>query len=242
MPLVGACVCCGMPVSEGTRRIFYEVQLCAICFHDLELMRLATAPAPEDDALLQELVTSDGSSLSPLQLRRVQGLDKFASLFSPHVGKEMLETAAAECDRLDASGILTVTISARAITRMGTEDRDLKTGSVNVLFGLAGLVVRDLFLTAMVRSGAANRKTVNRMGDWEYDIVEPMVEPMTPGLGPEERVWFKTYAAALMEFGGKLLSDLSARPGFGEETLRSLQGRLAYLLHPRLDPPQQPVS
>jgi hypothetical protein len=242
VPVVGTCVCCGMPVSEGTRRIFYEVQLCAICFHDLELMRLATATPHDDDEALLGLITSDGSSQSPLQLRRVQGLDKFATNISQSVGREILETATAEWDKLDAAGIMTVIISARSIARRGGEDREVKQGTINVLFGLAGLVVRDLFLTAMVRSGAAERKEINKMGDWEYETVEPLVELGEQGLGPEERQWFKSYAAALLEFGGELLSDLSGRTTVDEDHLRALQGRLAQLLNPKLDMPPQPAS
>ncbi len=242
MPIVGACVCCGMPVSEGTRRIFYEVQLCAICFHDLELMRLATVTPLEDDEALLGLITSDASSIAPLQLRRVQGLDKFASLIPQRVGREILETAAVEWEKLDAAGIMTVIISARTIARRGGEDRDIKQGTINVLFGLAGLVVRDLFLTAMVRSGAAERKDINKVGDWDYETVEPLVELAGPGLGPEERQWFRSYAAALLEFGGELLSDLSGRTGVDEGHLRALQGRLAQLLSPKLDTPPQPAS
>lgn len=241
MPAVGACVCCGMPVSEGTRRIFYEVQLCAICFHDLDLMRLATATPRDDDEALLGLITSDGSTQSPLQLRRVQGLDKFASLIPQRVGREILETAAAEWDKLDAAGIMTVIISARAIARRGGEDRDVKQGTITVLFGLAGLVVRDLFLTAMVRSSAVERKDINKVGDWEYETVEPLVELGGEGLGPEERQWFRSYAATLLEFGGELLSDLSGRTTVGEDNLRALQGRLAQLLNPKLDKPPQPA-
>ena len=226
-PAIGVCADCGVPVSEGTCRVFYETPLCPDCFHAVGLMRLALAPAPEEDALVARILSDRIGPLSPTQRRRLQGIDKFASLLPQALGGELLAAAASAVGAMDASGVLRASLSARAVLRHGRGAIKADGGSVSVLLYLAGLLAYEVAIAAMVRSGTVRRGPMNDVGEWEYECVEPGgPAPGDVGAMPGRDGAFGPYSKDLHSSIGALLADLEGAPGVRVEDVAALKARL----------------
>lgn len=223
-PAIAACANCGSPVSEGTCRFFHEVPTCPDCFHDLDLMRLAVAPPPEEDAVLMHVLCEDIGPASPSQLHRLAGLEKFASLLPQHLGGELLASAAAAMAMLDAAALIRAAIAARAVARHGTGQVKADGGTVNILVHLAGLVTYEVALTAMVRAGVARRSALDDAGEWSYEYIEEL----PPGADP--RSSFPAYARDMRASGEAVLADLEGVEGIQPEHVTTLRRRLEELL------------
>jgi hypothetical protein len=223
-PAIAVCANCGSPVSEGTCRVFHEVPTCPDCFHDLDLMRLAVAPPPEEDAVLTRVLTEGIGPASPSQLRRIAGLDKFAGLLPQPLGGELLASAATATAMLDAAALVRAVIAARAVARRGTGPVKADGGTVNILVHLAGLVTYEVALTAMVRAGVARRSTLDDAGEWGYEYTEELA----PGADP--RSSFPAYARDMRASGDALLGDLEGVEGVNAEHVEALRKRLEELL------------
>jgi len=230
-PAIGVCADCGVPVSEGTCRVFYETPLCPDCFHEMGLMRLALAPPLGEDALLARILADRIGPLSPTQLRRLQGIDKFASLLPQALGGELLTAAASAAGAMDASGILRASVAVRAVVRHGRGAIKADGGSVSVLLYLAGLVTYEVAIAAMVRSGTVRRGPMNEVGEWEYECVEPG-GPAPGGIPimPGRESAFGPYAEDLHASAVTILSDLGGAPGVRAEDVAAMRSRLDALL------------
>jgi hypothetical protein len=226
-PAIGVCADCGVPVSEGTCRVFYETPMCPDCFHDMGLMRLALATPPEEDALMARILSDRIGPLSPTQRRRLQGIDKFASLLPQALGGELLTAAASAVGAMDASGILRASVSVRAVLRHGRGVIKADGGSVSVLLYLAGLLTYEVAIAAMVRSGTVRRGPMNEVGEWEYECVEPGVTaPGSAPFMPGRESAFGPYAKDLRASTATILADLEGAPGVREEDLAAMRARL----------------
>ena len=229
-PAIGVCADCGVPVSEGTCRVFYETPLCPDCFHDMGLMRLALATPPEEDALMARILCDRIGPLSPTQFRRLQGIDKFASLLPQALGGELLTAAAHAVGAMDASGILRAAVSVRAVLRHGRGAIKADGGSVSVLLYLAGLLTYEVAIAAMVRSGTIRRGPMNDVGEWEYECVEPGgPAPGDVPIMPGRDSAFGPYARDLHASAVTILAGLEGAPGVRAEDLAALRARLEAL-------------
>jgi hypothetical protein len=229
-PAIGVCADCGVPVSEGTCRVFYETPMCPNCFHDMGLMRLALATPPEEDALMARILSDRIGPLSPTQRRRLQGIDKFASLLPQALGGELLKAAASAVGAMDASGILRASVSVRTVLRHGRGAIKADGGSVSVLLYLAGLLTYEVAIAAMVRSGTVRRGPMNDVGEWEYECVEPGgPAPGDVPIMPGRESAFGPYAKDLHASAVTILADLDGAPGVRAEDLAAMRARLEAL-------------
>lgn len=223
-PAIAACANCGEPVSAGTCRFFHEVPTCPDCFHDLDLMRLAVAPPPEEDEVLIRVLCEGIGPASPSQLRRLAGLQKFSSRLPQRLGGELIASAAAATAMLDAAALVRAAIAARAIARGGTGQVKADGGTVNILVHLAGLVTYEVALTAMVRAGVARRGALDDAGEWTYEYIEEL----PPGADP--RSSFPAYARGMRASGEAVLADIEGVEGIQAEHVAALTRRLEELL------------